>query len=95
MSTDAYFSCKFLSWRVVFQTLKDFMIVSLKGALLQSRLKKHSELATYWALFENDWKNSVYGTVAIKNLLFLNLFEKALGCLKTQELGVYLQENQG
>ena len=85
----------FLSWRVVFQTLKDFMIVSLKGALLQSRLKKHSELATYWALFENDWKNSVYGTVAIKNLLFLNLFEKALGCLKTQELGVYLQENQG
>ena len=51
------------------------MIVSLKGALLQSRLKTY-ELATYWALFENDWKNSVYGTVAIKNLLFLNLFEK-------------------
>ena len=34
------------------------------------------------------------GQIAMSNILFLNLFESALGALPTQRLGVYLQENQ-
>jgi surface carbohydrate biosynthesis protein (TIGR04326 family) len=48
----------------------------------------------FWPFFENEWKTSMYGKLAISNCLDLNLSEKIVNGLKQQSLGLYLQENQ-
>jgi surface carbohydrate biosynthesis protein (TIGR04326 family) len=48
-----------------------------------------------WPLFQDDWRRSLYGSVAMGNVLYLNLFEAAMQTLPKQNMGVYLQENQG
>jgi surface carbohydrate biosynthesis protein (TIGR04326 family) len=86
----------FLSFSVVFRTLCDWWQLFWIGIDLRNKLcvEQRSEL-NLWPLFEDDWKQSIFGTVSMWNLLVLNLFESALGCLPQQQLGVYLQENQG
>jgi len=49
----------------------------------------------YWPFLAKDYTNSMIGTIAMSNLLYLNLFERAMSELPHQERGVYLQENQG
>ena len=47
-----------------------------------------------WPIFESDWKNSWVGHVAMQNLIWIFLFDKALSQLPYQRKGLYLQENQ-
>jgi surface carbohydrate biosynthesis protein (TIGR04326 family) len=86
----------FLSLSVVFCTLRDWCQLLWVGILLRNKpcVTQRSEL-NLWPLFENDWRQSMFGAAAMSNLLNLNLFESALGCLPQQQRGVYLQENQG
>lgn len=46
-----------------------------------------------WPLFEKDWKNSIFGPVAINNLLFLNIFDKIFKEMPYQKKGLFLGEN--
>ncbi len=48
-----------------------------------------------WPLFEKDCQDSMSGVASISNLLYFNLFEKAMNELPVQNRGCYLQENQG
>ena len=88
-----------LGWRAVAATARDYVRV----ALAASRLGKEARgLFTpagtnldLWPLFESDWLDSFFGTAAVTNCLFVNLFEHLLRRLPRQELGLYLQENQG
>lgn len=86
-----------LSIPVVWNILKDYC----RLALLSIRLRKirgHFILKgssfNLWPLYKNDWLQSVRGTTAVLNTIFLNLFEKTLSDLPIQETGVYIQENQ-
>jgi len=86
----------FLSPLVVLSTLRDwcrllFISIALRGALSSSQPAEFD----FWPLFESDWRQSMFGTDAMSNLLHVNLFESALDLLPQQECGVYLQENQG
>jgi len=83
----------FLSIGLIVSVLRDWY--SLRR--LQSHLAKtiQKESGFLWPFFKNDFLLSLSGTVAIKNLLFLALFEKAMGGLKRQKKGFYLLENQG
>ena len=45
--------------------------------------------------FKNDFKKSIYGIVAIENIMWIEIFNKLLKELPKQKLGIYLQENQG
>ena len=58
---------------------------------------KDSELiySLLWPLFKKDWEQSFFGIEAMRNVLTLNLFEKAFSDLSNQSVGIYLQENQG
>jgi surface carbohydrate biosynthesis protein (TIGR04326 family) len=86
----------FLSFRVIFRTLSDWCRLLWICISLKNKLRaEQGDVLTLWPLFENDWRKSVFGAVAISNLLNLNLFEAALECLPLQQKGVYLQENQG
>jgi surface carbohydrate biosynthesis protein (TIGR04326 family) len=53
------------------------------------------ETGYLWPLFEKDCQASMIGIPAMSNLLYLHLFEQAMGDIPTQERGCYLQENQG
>ena len=86
----------FLSFSVVSRTLRDWCKLLWVGTSLRNKLRtEQGNVLNLWPLFEHDWRKSMFGEFAMSNLLNINLFESALGCLPQQQLGVYLQENQG
>jgi surface carbohydrate biosynthesis protein (TIGR04326 family) len=86
----------FLSFSIVIRTIRDWIHLVWIGVKLRKRIrisaKKQCPL-NLWPLFEDDWRQSMFGITAISNLLYLNLFESALTSLPKQRVGVYLQEN--
>ena len=44
---------------------------------------------------KKDYDTSIYGIVAIENIMWIEIFNKILKDLPKQKLGIYLQENQG
>ena len=76
----------FICWSVVFRVIVDWVKIISRGISLQPQVKKLEHTKLYWPLIENDWKNSLYGISAIRNVLFFNLFEEALEYLKTQKV---------
>lgn len=86
----------FLSARVVIRTLLDWGRLVCKCRRLRQAISLPREAALdLWPFFREDWRCSMYGRAAINNLLYYNLFESALKSLPKQQVGVYLQENQG
>ncbi len=86
----------FLSLRVIFKTLTDWACIVRIGKRLQKSLDvPKADGLELWPLFSKDWQQSLFGSVAMFNLLNLNLFESAMKTLPKQRVGVYLQENQG
>ena len=83
----------FLSIKVILDTLQDCLKVFKLNKLVRTQIKASS--GYLWPLFEKDCKETMTGIPAIRNLLYLNLFEKAMNELPTQERGCYLQENMG
>jgi surface carbohydrate biosynthesis protein (TIGR04326 family) len=87
-----------LSVNVICRTLLDYARLLVKGFHLRKVQLQfgpaHSNL-DFWPLFEADWQCSIFGSNAMANCLSLNLFERILGGLPRQELGLYLQEHQG
>lgn len=83
---------------LILGALRDYGRIVLAGLRLRKARRHfhpaHSKV-NFWPLFEQDWRNSMFGTTAMSNCLVLNLFERTLKRLPRQELGIYLQENQG
>lgn len=52
-------------------------------------------LASLWPLLRDDWANSLFGTAAVSNCLWTELFDAALADLPRQSKGLYLYEGQG
>jgi surface carbohydrate biosynthesis protein (TIGR04326 family) len=83
----------FLSLSLILQTLKDwYKVLKLKKTVCKQVQLKSDYL---WPLFEKDCQDSMSGVAAISNLLYFNLFEKAMSELPAQNKGCYLKENQG
>ena len=91
----------FLSTMAVVSSVRDFGKLCRLGRIklvtvLQSRsLTDPRAESALWPLLKEDWNRSFFGVGAMRNLLMLNLFERALASLPKQCNGVYLQENQG
>lgn len=83
---------------IVLRTVRDYLAVARAGRRLRAA-RRHCKLAAshldLWPLFEHDWHDSLRGSTAMTNCLFLNLLEQVLGSLPTQTCGLYLQENIG
>ncbi len=83
----------FLNSRLIFLVLWDwFQLFRLKKSLSIALQKKSG---IYWPFLQEDYLNSMVGTAAMSNLLYLRLFQCAMSSLPSQKRGVYLQENQG
>lgn len=86
----------FIGPGVIWRTVRDWVYLIRKAMRLGSDLNPISACSLdLWPLLREDWDRSMFGVVAINNILFLNLFEAALKTLPKQQQGVYLQENMG
>ncbi len=87
----------FLTLKVIISSIRDWLSIliisfKLKKAIIYSQEKLCFD---FWSLCKSDWQKSFYGKEAIQNLLHLNQIEYALKILPKQNVGFYLQENQG
>jgi len=86
-----------ISSAIKWRSLRDYVTVALKGLLI--RRKKHlfrDETAglPLWSTFKHEFRNDWYGSSAMMNALYLNLFEEYLARSPRADFGVYLFENQ-
>jgi surface carbohydrate biosynthesis protein (TIGR04326 family) len=87
-----------IGWTTAWNAICDYARVHVAGMRLRGAreyFRPVQSAVDFWPLFEQDWKNSLFGSVALSNCLALNLYESVLRRLPRQKMGVYLQENQG
>lgn len=86
----------FLSLSVVRQTFQDWLKLAWQGNRLHSLIATAPKTGIdLWPLFVEDWRESTCGVTAMSNALYCSLFNAALKALPKQQIGCYLQENQG
>lgn len=86
-----------LSFDLLWKSFKDYLSVRWKIRRIKNveRYFSYNDSGiNFWPLFRKDWINSFYGSAAMFNCLYLNLFETALKRSSHRKLGFYLQENQ-
>jgi len=83
----------FLTVPLIFRTIQDWYKVFKLNKLVCEQVEVNS--GYLWPLFKKDCQDSMSGIPAISNLLYYNLFEKAMSELPVQKRGCYLLENQG
>ena len=86
----------YLSWGIILSVLKRWfwlMRVSSDLGEVKHAFRSHELGVLLWPLMREDWYASVCGLTAINNLLFTELFDRALSDLPHQEMGFYLCEN--
>lgn len=88
---DAYLSFKVIR-RVLVRWLK-LIFISWRFGKIESSFTPNNSKLCFWPLMAQDWFASTRGTIAISNLLWVELFDKALEVLPKQKGGVYLCEN--
>jgi len=85
----------FLSVRVGFKALRDWFRLAWAGRNLEPEISKvTSNGLILWPLYAKEWHNSMVGSRSIINSLYLNLFETLTKSLPTQQVGIYLYEQQ-
>jgi surface carbohydrate biosynthesis protein (TIGR04326 family) len=87
-----------LSWRLVLRVLRRWTGLQCMSWRLTPALQKlfrpsGSHLAL-WPIMKNDWNASMRGSTSAMNLLWIELFDAALGQLPRQPEGLFLSENQ-
>ena len=87
---------QYLDWNVVVRVLVCWICaVSFYLRHLQVSWPSPVDCSWLWPVFQKDWEDSWMGPVSIQNILWSHLFDKMLGSLPSQRLGLYLMENQG
>ena len=86
----------FLDWQIIKNTILDWASLFIKGKkLLKVTFSEKYNQIIFWPSIQSDLKKSIFSETALINLLYYNLFNKAIKLLKHQQKGLYLQENQG
>ena len=91
-----YFLDSFLSFNGIVQTIKQWVNFVAKTKKLEKNIYKSLndvQKGWFWPIMKNDWKSSAYGAVAMQNILWVNLFGRAMSKIPKQKLGLYLCEN--
>jgi surface carbohydrate biosynthesis protein (TIGR04326 family) len=86
-----------LSVSLCWNALMDYFRLSIKMRFLKPMMRKSLKQLPYhwlWPLLEKDWVDSIHGVTAIQNTLWLKLYDRAIGSLPKQPLGLYLLEGQ-
>jgi len=86
----------YLSWSTLLRVLKRWlrlMRISLHLNDIKHAFRPHGSQLSLWPIMREDWNNSMVGSVAINNLLVMDLFDIVLSDLPHQKKGFYLCEN--
>ena len=77
--------------------IKYYFFYSNKFKFLKYHLKssKNILIICYFKMFKFNFYNSFFGICAIENILYSLTFDDILGSLNKQNLGLYINENQG
>ena len=87
----------YLSWRIVGRVLKNWLRVSFVSWRLRKikpAFRPEGSQVSLWPIFRGDWRDSMRGSSAMRNLLWIELFDRALMDSPHQDKGIYLCENQ-
>lgn len=92
-----YFLTEFMNVRVILDAVRTYLrlmllSLTLRSALLTSRFSGSS--LNLWPILAKDWNASLRGPHAMEGSLMLSLFQRMVRTLPSQELGLYLWENQ-
>ncbi len=88
----------FLTIGIVGRTITTLSRIVLRISFINRRINYQMYKCTkgwLWPLLLDDWKNSIFGTAAVQNILWFYLFDRAISSLPKQKTGLYLSENQG
>jgi surface carbohydrate biosynthesis protein (TIGR04326 family) len=85
----------FLGWGVVCKSLRDWLrFRKFANFSFPNTCPSSDTEFDFWPLFQDEWRRSLEGAEGLGNFLSFNLLDSALASLPTQDVGVYLQENQ-
>jgi surface carbohydrate biosynthesis protein (TIGR04326 family) len=80
-----------------FGIIKDYWRI-LRGNLFAGGFKRkfqlHGTPINMWPVYRSEWKDNVFGPIAISNIISLYSLERLFSLLPKQRLGFYLHENQ-
>jgi|APSaa5957512535_1039671.scaffolds.fasta_scaffold01171_9 surface carbohydrate biosynthesis protein (TIGR04326 family) len=86
-----------IKWKIIKKAILDYSKLALAGWRLRN-VKQQFRMPgfdfNFWYVLQQDWKCSMFGSTAIENCFYLNLFENNLNQLPRQKKGFYLLENQ-
>ena len=85
-----------LSVPLLFDTLRRWRRLRLAARAVDTRSVElaDGDRSWLWSVIDDDWQESIHGTVAVGNLVSVGLFDRALSEIPRQETGIYLFENQ-
>lgn len=86
----------FLSIKIFFKVMAKYFklqIANMKLRYVKNAFKPSGTHFSLWPIMKNDWERTIAGPLAIYNLFFLELFDKALSAIPKQQKGLYLFEN--
>ncbi|MDQ6770844.1 MAG: hypothetical protein M3Z54_12750 [Gemmatimonadota bacterium] len=86
-----------LSWRIVLRVLKGWArlnTITFPRREFERAFRPRNSDIFLWPIIEDEWYASMRGSVAVGNLMWLELFDVALRKIPHQERGLYLCENQ-
>lgn len=89
---DAYLSPRLVGW-VLSQWFR-LSLVTWRLRPIRKAFRPHGSQLSLWPVMQRDWFASTRGADAISNLMWIRLFDVALGDLPRQATGLYAHENQ-
>lgn len=85
----------FFTFRILGRAFVSWLVIMLKGTLVQPHLAKHTSAGlALWPFVSDDWIESIWGPSCLDALLKRGLFNAAFSCIEKQQTGLYVLENQ-
>jgi surface carbohydrate biosynthesis protein (TIGR04326 family) len=85
-----------LNLRVLGRAVRDYFRIRRSSAFLSGidEIRPEGSDLNLWPMHVAEWRDSLCGKEAMRNCLWLALFEEALNRFPPQRIGVYIAENQ-
>lgn len=92
-----FFADAYVSWRALPRVLKRWFKLTLvcwRVRGIKWAFSPAGSRLSLWPLMQRDWHAAMRGSVAVSNLLWVELFDEAMRDIPRQRKGLYLCENQ-
>ena len=90
---DSYVTASMIVRSVGFWICQIIPFIRLEKSI-EKEIKKNP-IGWIWPFLRCDWAESAWGVTAIRNVLWVRLFDRSMALLPRQRLGLYLCENHG